>query len=80
MTKQRHIGLIIFGVCLAIGARVVVFEPEPGAREDPLGFVYAIRYYIYGIGILGLLIFVEDYINEKLDQRKKKNEDSPDSE
>jgi hypothetical protein len=37
---------------------------------DPLGLIHAARYYIYGLGVLGLLMVVEDYVSEK--SRKKK--------
>ena len=80
MSKQRNIGYIIFGICSVLAARVAVFEPEPGAQWDPLGIIHAVRYYIYGIGILGLLIVVEDVINEKLDQNQKTRDDSQNSE
>jgi hypothetical protein len=60
-----------------------VFEPKPheltlaekrwGRRgepdEDKLGMVRGVRYYIYGAGVLGLLIVAEDYISGRF--RKK---------
>ena len=84
MAKQRHIGFVIFGICSALSARIAMFEPKPhsstateerwGTRDreegDALGLIHASRYYIYGLGILGLLIVVEDYVSER--SRKKK--------
>jgi hypothetical protein len=80
MKSQRHIGLIIFIICLVVGGKVALLEPGPDSHEDPLGFIHTIRYYIYGVGVLGLLIYLEDYINDKLVERKTKNDDSPSSE
>ncbi len=84
MAKQRHIGFVIFGACSVLSIKLAMFEPQPlksAATEerwstrdreegDPLGLIHASRYYIYGLGILGLLIVVEDYVSERL--RKKK--------
>lgn len=85
MVKRRHIGFMIFCLCSALSARVALFEPRPPqiptpAEErwgtaradegDPLHLIHAVRYYIYGLGVLGLLIVVEDFISEK--SRKKK--------
>jgi hypothetical protein len=85
MVKRRHIGFVIFGLCSALSARIALLEPKPpqpptpaeerwgtANREegDPLGLIHAVRYYVYGLGVLGLLMVVEDYISEK--SRKKK--------
>jgi hypothetical protein len=84
MAKQRHIGFVIFGACSVLAFKSAMFEPQPlrsAATEerwstrdreegDTLGLIHASRYYIYGLGILGLLIVVEDYASERL--RKKK--------
>jgi len=84
MVKRRHIGFTIFAICSALSARIALFEPQPheltpaeerwGAHQidnrDSLGLIHGLRYYIYGLGVLGLLIVVEDYFSEK--SRKKK--------
>jgi len=85
MVKRRHIGFVIFGLCSALSARIALFEPKPRVptpaderwesankdEGDPLGFIYTVQYWIYGLGgLLGLLIVVEDYVSEKT--RKKK--------
>ena len=83
MPKQRHIGFVIFGLCSALSARLAVFEPKPhvpipaeerwGTRQtdegDPLTLMHGIRYYIYGLGLVGLLMVVEDYVGERLRKR-----------
>jgi hypothetical protein len=87
--KRRHIGFVIFGLCSALSARIAIFEPKPQvptpAEErwgtankdegDPLHLIHAVRYYIYGLGVLGLLMVVEDFVSEK--SRKKKRPDTP---
>jgi hypothetical protein len=88
MAKQRHIGLTVFAVCSAISARSAMFEPkkiEPAAAElrwgttrtndDPLGFIRGLRYYIYGIGALGLLLVVEDFLSES--KRRRNRQEQP---
>src|ERR1041385_3568019 len=85
MVKRRHIGLVIFGLCSALSARIAFFEPKPPqpptpAEErwgtsnrdegDSLHLIHAARYYIYGLGVIGLLMVVEDFVSEK--SRKKK--------
>jgi mannose/fructose/N-acetylgalactosamine-specific phosphotransferase system component IIC len=89
MAKQRHIGFVIFGACCALSARIAIFEPQPheltpaeerwGTRQtddsDPLGLIHGLRYYIYGVGVVGLLMVVEDYYSEK--SRKRKGPDKP---
>ncbi len=84
MPKQRHIGFVIFGVCSALSARIAMFEPRPhvptaseerwGAKgvdtSDSLGLIHSVRYYIYGLGVVGPLIVAEDYVAEHLRRRK----------
>ena len=88
MAKQRHIGLVFVAVCCALSARIAMFEPQHhrltpaeerwGAHQtddsDPLGLIHGLRYYIYGVGVVGLLMVLEDYFNES--SRKKKEEDT----
>ena len=83
MSKQRHIGFVIFGICSAFSARLAVFEPKPhvptpaedrwGAsyhdQGDSLHLIHGFRYYIYGLGVVGLLMVVEDFVSER--SRKK---------
>jgi hypothetical protein len=86
MVKRRHIGFVIFGLCSVLSARIALFEPKPpraptpaeerwgtthGDEGDPLHLIHAVRYYVYGLGVLGLLIVVEDVVSEIL--RKRKN-------
>ena len=84
MAKQRHIGFTIFALCSALSARIATFEPKPhtltpaeerwGTRQeesgDALGIIHGLRYYVYGLGVIGLLMVVEDYVSER--SRKKK--------
>lgn len=88
MAKQRHIGFVIFGLCSVLSARIAMFEPKPqiptaaeerwGTRQkdegDALGLIHGLRYYVYGIGVIGLLLVVEDVISER--SRKKKGSNS----
>jgi hypothetical protein len=93
MVKRRHIGFVIFGLCSALSARIALFEPKPPqlptpAEErwgtanrdegDPLRLIHGFRYYIYGVGVLGLLIVVEDFVSEK-SRKKKQPPDNPPS-
>jgi len=89
MAKQRYIGFVIFGACCALSARIAIFEPKPheltpseerwGTHQtdnsDPLGLIHGLRYYIYGLGIVGLLMTVEDYYSER--SQKTKGPDEP---
>lgn len=83
MAAKRHIGLVVFSVCCALSARIAILQPKSQAPTeaekrwgvtqrdpDPLGLLSGLRYYIYGIGGLGLLIFAEDYVSDRF--RKKK--------
>jgi hypothetical protein len=87
MAKQRHIGFVIFAICSGLSARLAVFEPKPHvptlAEErwgtsykdegDPLHLIHGFRYYIYGLGVLGLLMVAEDFISEKARKKKQPN-------
>ena len=84
MVKQRHIGFTIFAICSTLSAKIAIFEAQPhelttaeerwGIRQtdnsDSLRLIRGARYYIYGLGVLGLLMVVEDYVSER--SRKKK--------
>src|SRR3954465_1323640 len=86
MVKQRHIGLAIFSACSLLSARIGVFEPKPDVatpaeerwgtvhREegDPMHLIRGVRYYIYGLGVVGLLMVAEDFIS----QRARRNKES----
>lgn len=87
MAKQTHIGFLIFALCSALSARIALFEPKPHTLtaaeerwgrvqryEDPLGFIHGLRYYVYGLGVIGLLIVVEDQLTEALRPKKKKKD------
>jgi len=80
--------LVVFSICFVLSARLALFEPKPHVRteaeerwgiterdSDPLGFVRGLRYYVYGVGVLGLGIFVHDYVAELI--RKKKPNQTP---
>ncbi len=85
MAKQRHTGFVIFGICSALSARLAFFEPKPhvltpaeerwGAsyrdEGDPLRLIHGFRYYIYGLGVIGLLIVVEDLFSAKMREKKQ---------
>ena len=93
MAKQRHIGFTIFAICSALSAKIAIFEPQPheptpaeerwGTRQtdgsDSLGIIHGVRYYIYGLGVVGLLMVVEDYVSEQLPKKKEppKDESKP---
>lgn len=93
MSKTRHIGYAIFGVCSLVSAKMVVFEPvtDVASQEDPrghlprteshdpLGMIHALRYYIYGLGVMGLLMVVEDHVNERWAKKRKLKDDVDDS-
>ena len=85
MSKQKHIGLVVFALCSALSARIALFEPKPHVMtaaeqrwgpaeryEDPRGFLHGVRYYIYGIGLLGLLIVAEDQLTPIFRPKKRK--------
>lgn len=85
MAKQKHIGLVIFSICSALSARIALFDPKPHVptaaeerwglvhqEEDSLGLIHGLRYYIYGIGVVGLLLVAEDYVNDALRKKKSK--------
>ena len=86
LRKKRHIGIVIFLICSAVSARLALFEPEPhmpsaaedrwgthrGEKADTLTFLHGLRFYIYGVGLIGLAIVAEDYLNERW-MRKKLN-------
>jgi hypothetical protein len=87
MAKQRHIGFVIFGICSALSARLAVFEPKPHvptpAEErwgtpyrdegDTLHLIRGFRYYIYGLGVIGLLMVVEDFISGRSRKKQQPN-------
>lgn len=90
MTAKRHIGLVVFSICFALSARIAIFEPKPHDRTaaeerwgvtqrntDPLGFIRGLRYYIYGVGVLGLGIFIQDYLAERLSKKKPNQPPEP---
>ena len=90
MATKRHIGLVVFSICFALSARMAVFEPKPhqlteaeerwGVTQrdtDPLGFIRGLRYYIYGVGLLGLGIFVQEYLAERLSKKKPNQPPEP---
>src|SRR2546430_15461558 len=93
MAKQRHIGLVIFAVCCALSARIAMFEPQHhrltpaeerwGAHQtddsDPLGLIHGLRYYIYGVGVVGLLMVLEDISMRVPGKRRKKIPDKQQS-
>ena len=87
MAKQRHIGFVIFGLCSALSARLAVLEPKPHVTTpveerwgtpyrdegDPLRLIHGFRYYIYGLGVVGLLMVVEDFVSKKSREKKQPN-------
>jgi hypothetical protein len=87
MSKQRHIGYVVFGICSLISARLANFEPKPHVptaaearwakhdqNEDPLGLIHGLRYYVYGAGFIGLMMVAEDYFYDKQKKRKGPNQ------
>jgi hypothetical protein len=93
MPKQRHIGFAIFGFCCALAARLALLEPKPAPQilspaeerwgtqtdnSDPLHLIHGLRYYIYGLGVIGLLMVVEDYFSERSRRRKQPDKEKSD--
>ena len=87
MPKKKNIGLTIFGVCCVIYARTAFLAPtqeelkDPSiaeqsrdyrAEEDPEGLFHGLRYYVLGVGVIGLLIAVEDHFLERSKNEKLK--------
>jgi len=85
--KKRHIGYSIFLVCCYLSARIAPFRSKPlvaTAAEarwghvkengDSLGMINDLRYYIWGVGIIGLLMVVEDYFTERAKKKKEANQ------
>ena len=89
MAKQRHISLTIFAFCSVLSARIAFYErpQELTAAEerwgvtkkndDALGMLHGLRYYIYGIGVVGLLVFAEDYVSDTLKKKKPNQPPEP---
>ena len=93
MAKQRHIGFVVFGVCSALSARLALFEPQPPPQDlspgeerwgthqtdssDPLRLIHGLRYYIYGLGVLGLLMVAEDYWSDRSQKKRPDNKQPP---
>ena|SRR5215471_19293 len=91
MAKQRHIGFVIFGACCSLSARIAIWEPQPAPQNltpaeerwgthqadnsDQLGLIHGLRYYIYGLGVVGLLMVVEDYFSERSQKKKRPDND-----
>jgi hypothetical protein len=87
--KQRHIGFVVFTICCTLATRIEIFEPKPqpptaaeirwgtAKKEDErYGLLRGLRYYIYGVGVLGLLIVVEDYVGDRLRKKRLRDQDS----
>lgn len=85
MVKAKGLGLTIFFVCCAIYGRTAFLAPTQdelndeviaerhralGEEPDHLGVLHGLRYYILGIGVIGLLIAVEDHYSDKAKKRK----------
>jgi hypothetical protein len=73
MPQKKSAGYVIFAVCTVLAGRLILFQPEkrePTAAElrwgtvqesrDSFGFIRGLRYYILGIGVLGLLVDLDD--------------------
>lgn len=90
MAGQKHVGYLVFTICSILAARLELFDVEPPPqvltaaeerwgtapkREDTLGFVRGIRFYIYGVGVVGLLLVVEDHFTAQ--SRKKRAAATP---
>ncbi|ATC63949.1 hypothetical protein CMV30_08295 [Nibricoccus aquaticus] len=89
MIKLRHIGFVVFTICFILATRIQIFEPKPqqptaaeirwgtAKKEDErYGLLRGLRYYIYGIGVIGLLIVVEDYVGDRLRRKRSSGKDS----
>jgi hypothetical protein len=89
MAAQKSIGITIFTVCCAIYARTAFMAPTKeemkdsqiaersrayGAEEDTEGLVHGVRYYILGIGVIGLFVAIEDHFIDAAKKKKKPNQ------
>ena len=89
MAKRKSIGLAVFGVCCVVYARTAFLAPteeemkkpsiaetNPDFRADDIqqGLFRGLRYYVAGVGVIGLLIAVEDHF---LGLAKRKKTDPP---
>lgn len=87
MANQKSISFTIFIVCSAIYARTAFLAPSKEEmedeaiadkyqtyqiKEDRLGVMYGLRYYILGIGVIGLLITLEDEYSERSKKKAAK--------
>ena len=85
MKPKRHIGFTVFFVCIAAFYRLATLEPEPQEvtlatqrwgsepnNEFSLDVIRGLRYYILGVGFLGLIIVAEDYFNDWIDRKKRR--------
>src|ERR1700759_856240 len=87
MAQQKNIGLTLFAVCCAVYVKTAFLAPtdeelkdesiarqnrDYGGNRDPARWLHGLRYYILGVGGIGLLIALEDYFIERAKARKLK--------
>src|SRR5260221_8327735 len=92
MTRQKSIGMAIFAMCCVIYMRAAFLAPTEaelkntrvaansrffGGEKDPPGILHGLRYYILGVGVIGLLIAVEDYFLERSAKKKPNKAPEP---
>ncbi|MBS0633440.1 MAG: hypothetical protein JSS11_16140 [Verrucomicrobia bacterium] len=80
MAKKRNIGLSVFFAGCTIYGRTAFLAPNPeelrnevvaedyhafGADRDSLGVLHGLRFYILGVGVVGLGVALEDYYAER---------------
>jgi hypothetical protein len=80
MIKQKSIGWAIFALCCILYMRTAFLAPTEaelknpriaaksrffGGETDPQGLLHGLRYYILGVGFIGLLIVLEDYVSAR---------------
>jgi len=76
--KTKHIGLSIFSVCVLLlikserFARSLSEEKKAEIESrDWMGLIHGARYYIAGVGLLGLGIFAEDKVSSWMRDRRR---------
>ncbi len=76
---------MVFTICVGLATRIEIIEPKPQQPtaaeirwgtakkvDERYGLLRGLRYYIYGVGVIGLLIVVEDYLGDRFRKRRLK--------
>jgi hypothetical protein len=86
--RQRNIGLTICFACVVVYTRTAFLAPTKAELNDPqiaesnrawrmqddkLGMLHDLRYYVLGVGALGLLIALEDLRDKPVKEKDPEN-------